>query len=118
MTAPASLLPLAQFTAGLLAASATVVLADVQAAAAVVAGAAVITAGYALFGWRTQARPGVVTAQRAFMRLLVGSLLKWLMIGAGLALAMSSGQFDPKFVLVGALSAWLAYLICLPWLFR
>lgn len=112
------MLPLAQLGTGLLVALATVVLADLQAAAAVVAGAAVMAAGYALFGWRTQGRPAVVTAQRAFMRLLVGSVLKWLAIGAGLVLAMSPGHFDPKFVLVGALSAWLAYLICLAWLLR
>jgi hypothetical protein len=112
------LLPLGQLVIGLSAAIVTGVIAGWPAARAVAVGVAVMAVGYALFGWRTQARPGVVSAQRAFARLLVGSVLKWLTIGAGLVLAMSSGQFDPQFVLVGALSAFLAYLICLPWLLR
>ncbi|HRQ66235.1 MAG TPA: hypothetical protein PKZ76_15470 [Xanthomonadaceae bacterium] len=112
------MLPLAQLLTGLMAAVTTGALAGWQTAPAVAVGAAVVAAGFAIFGWRTQGRPGVATPQLAFARLLVGTALKWLTIGAGLALAMSSGLFDPQFVLAGALSTFLAYLFCLPWLLR
>ena len=52
-----------------------------------------------------------------FGRLLLGTLLKWLVIGAGLAIAMTQG-LDPAYVMGGALLAFLAYLLCLPWLLR
>jgi hypothetical protein len=116
--AAAWVLPLAQLGVGLLLALLAAVLAGWQAAPAVAVGAAVIAAGFALFGWRTQARSGVVSARHAFARLLLGTALKWLAIGAGLALAMSSGRFEPQFVLVGAVGAYLAYPLCLPRLLK
>lgn len=87
-------------------------------ALAFVAGALVVTLGQALFGWRTAWRPPVVPGGRAFARLLLGSLLKWGVIGAGLALAMTAPDLPAESVLAGALVALLAYPVCLPWLLR
>jgi hypothetical protein len=53
-----------------------------------------------------------------FMRLLVGALLKWLVIGAGVALAMASPALPAGFVLAGVLAAFLTYFLSLPWLLR
>jgi hypothetical protein len=82
------------------------------------AGATVVVLGQGLFGWRTLMRSPVVPAARAFGRLLAGSVLKWLVIGAGLALAMSVSGWPAGFVLGGALAALLAYLISIAWLLR
>lgn len=89
-----------------------------SAALAFLTGAVVIALGYAVFGWRTALRPAIVPAGRIFVRLLVGTLLKWLVIGAGLVLAMAGTGLPGEFVLAGALCALLAYLICMPWLLR
>ncbi len=88
-----------------------------DAALALLAGAAVIAAAQLVFSWRTDLGSHSATATRMFGRLLLGTLLKWLVIGAGLAIAMTQGLI-PAYVLGGALLAFLAYLICLPWLLR
>ncbi len=86
-------------------------------ALAFLAGAAVIASGFAVYGWRTSGRSPVAPAGRMFSRLLVGSVLKWLVIGAGLAMAMGVG-LAAEFVLGGALCAFLVSLFGLPWLLR
>ncbi len=93
-------------------------LASGASAAAFLAGSAAVAAGFAVFGWRTAGRPPVATAERMFMRLLVGALLKWLVIGAGVALAMASPALPAGFVLAGVLAAFLTYFLSLPWLLR
>lgn len=87
-------------------------------AAAYLAGAVVIAAGFAMFGWRTSGRSPVAPAGRVFLRLLAGSALKWLVIGAGLVLAMRGAGLPAGFVLGGALSAALVSMVGLPWLIR
>lgn len=87
-------------------------------AAAYLAGAVVIAAGFAMFGWRTSGRSPVAPAGRVFLRLLAGSVLKWLVIGAGLVLAMRGAGLPAGFVLGGALSAALVSMVGLPWLIR
>lgn len=111
-------LPLAQIGIGLAGAGTLALTVSRFAAIAFLAGAAVIALGYAVFGWRTAARAPIAPAGRAFLRLIVGALLKWLVIGAGLALAMTTTGWPAEFVLGGALSAFLAYVMCLPWLLR
>lgn len=111
-------LPLAQIGIGLAGSGILALIVDRRAAVAFLAGAAVIALGYAVFGWRTALRSPIAPAGRAFLRLIVGALLKWLVIGAGLAWAMTSAGWPAEFVLGGALSAFLAYVICLPWLLR
>jgi hypothetical protein len=113
----ALLLPLSQLAAGCAGAAITAVLAGGGAALALLAGAAVIAAAQLVFSWRTDLRSHSATAHRMFGRLLLGTLLKWLVIGAGLAIAMTQG-LDPAYVMGGALLAFLAYLLCLPWLLR
>lgn len=93
-------------------------LAGGAAAAGFLAGAIVVAAGQAIYGWRTVMRPPVVPATRAFGRLLLGSALKWLVIGAGLVLAMTATGWPAGFVLGGALVALLAYLVSISWLLR
>lgn len=111
-------LPLVQAGIALAGAGLLALLAGRPQALAFLAGAAVMACGYAVFGWRTALQTPVVPASQAFARLLVGSTLKWLVIGAGLALAMTTPGLPPGFVLGGALAAYLAYLLCLPWLLR
>jgi hypothetical protein len=111
-------LPLVQAGIALAGAGLLALVAGRPEATAFLAGAAVMACGYAVFGWRTALRTPVVPASQAFIRLLVGSALKWLVIGAGLALAMTAPGLPPGFVLGGALAAYLAYLLCLPWLLR
>lgn len=111
-------LPLAQAGLGLAGSGALALTVGRPAAMAFLAGAAVIALGYAVFGWRTALRSPIAPASRAFLRLIVGALLKWLVIGAGLALAMTAADWPTEFVLGGAVSAFLAYVICLPWLLR
>lgn len=110
-------LPAAQLAIGSLGA---VALALVSAAAALgfLAGAAVLAAGFLAFGWRTALVAAVPTGQGAFGRLLLGLGLKWLVIVAGLALALSAERLEPLAVLAGAVTGYLAYLLCLPWLLR
>lgn len=114
----AFLLPLVQAAIGLIGAGLLAVLAGGSSAAAFLAGAAVVAVGFAAFGWRTAGRSPVAPAGRMFVRLLVGVVLKWLVIGAGLALAMASAALPAGFVLAGALVAFLAYMLSLPWLLR
>ncbi len=103
---------------GVIGAGVLAVVAGGLPAAAFLAGAAVIAAGFAIFGWRTSGRSPVAPAWRMFTRLLVGTVLKWLMIGAGLVLAMHVAGLPAQFVLGGALGAFLASMIGLPWLLR
>lgn len=112
------MLPLVQAAIGLIGAGLLAVLAGGSSAAAFLAGAAVVATGFAAFGWRTAGRSPVAPAGRMFVRLLVGVVLKWLVIGAGLALAMASAALPAGFVLAGALVAFLAYMLSLPWLLR
>lgn len=111
-------LPLAQVLAGVVGAGLLAGLAGWRQAAGFAAGAVVIALGQAVYGWRTVMRPQVVPAGRAFARLWLGSLLKWLVIGAGLATAMAVAALPAGSVLGGALVAYLASLFCLPWLLR
>lgn len=111
-------LPLAQIVVGLTGAGLLAWLVERAAALAFLAGAVVIALGYAAFAWRTAWRSAVAPAAQVFGRMLVGTLLKWLVIGAGLVLSLTVAGLPAGFVLAGALSALLAYLICLPWLLR
>lgn len=111
-------LPMVQIAAGLIGAALLAAAAGGQPAAAFLTGAAVIAAGFAMFGWRTSGRPPVARAGRMFVRLMVGTALKWLVIGAGLVLAMGGAGLPAGFVLGGALTAFLASMIGLPWLLR
>lgn len=110
-------MPAVQLAIGALGA---VALGPVSAAAALgfLAGAAVLAAGFLAFGWRTALAASVPTAPGAFGRLLFGLGLKWLVIAAGLALALSAERLEPLAVLAGAVAGYLAYLLCLPWLLR
>ncbi|HBK56320.1 MAG TPA: hypothetical protein DDZ76_08580 [Xanthomonadales bacterium] len=114
----AILIPLAQAAAGAGTAVCAAIWQGWDAARGIGFGAAAVTLGFLVFGWRTTLRAPVVSAGRAFVRLILGSLLKWLMIAAGLVWAMSAGSQQPVHVLVGALVACLAYFLCLPWLLR
>lgn len=111
-------LPLLQSAVGLAGAACTAGFAGGASAAAFLAGSAAVAAGFAVFGWRTAGRSPVATAGRMFTRLLVGALLKWLVIGAGVALAMASPALPAAFVLAGVLAAFLTYFLSLPWLLR
>ena len=117
VTPRALLLPLCQLAVG--AVGAVILSATVggSAALALLAGVAVIAAAQLVFSWRTDLRSHSATAHRMFGRLILGTVLKWLVIGAGLAIAMTQG-LNPAYVLGGALLAFLAYLLCLPWLLR
>lgn len=117
VTPRALLLPLCQLAAG--AAGAIVLSATVggSSALAFMAGVAVIAAAQLVFSWRTDLRSHSAKAHRMFGRLILGTVLKWLVIGAGLAIAMTQG-LNPTYVMGGALLAFLAYLLCLPWLLR
>lgn len=117
VTPQALLLPLCELAVGCAGAAIAAALVGGGAALALLAGAAVIAAAQLVFSWRTDLRSHSATAHRMFGRLLLGMVLKWLVIGAGLAIAMTQG-LDPAYVLGGALLAFLAYLICLPWLLR
>jgi hypothetical protein len=110
--------PMAQAAVGLVGAAVLAVVAGGSPAVAFLVGAAVIAAGFAMFGWRTSGRPPVAPAGRMFVRLLVGTALKWLVIGAGLVWAMSGAGLPAEYVLGGALAAFLASMIGLPWLLR
>ena len=107
-----------QAGAGTIGAGVLATVAGGSPAAAFLMGATVVAAGSAVFAWRTAGRAPVAPAGRMFVRLMVGTALKWLVIGAGLALAMSSAGLPAGFVLGGALTAFLAYMIGLPWLLR
>lgn len=87
-------------------------------AGSVAAGAAVMALGTLVFGWRTTLRSPVVSAQRAFARLVLGSFMKWLVIAAGLVWALTADGLQPVYVLGGAGLACLAWFLCLPWLVR
>lgn len=92
--------------------------AGAQPAVAFLAGSAVIAIAFALFGWRTSGRPRVASAARMFMRLLVGTGLKWMSVAAGVVLAIAGFGLPAGFVLAGVLSALLLSVIALPWLLR
>jgi hypothetical protein len=111
-------MPMVQAAVGLTGAGVLALAAGGRPAAAFLAGATVIAAGFAIFGWRTAGRSPVAPAGRMFARLLVGTVLKWLVIGAGLVLAMHGAGLPAGFVLGGALSAFLVSMIGLPWLLR
>lgn len=110
-------LPLGQLAVGLIGA---LVLTQVSAAASLgfLAGAVVLAAGFLVFAWCTHWVASVPTGAGAFGRLLLGLGLKWLVIAAGLALALSADRLEPLAVLAGAVIAYLAYFLCLPWLLR
>lgn len=110
-------LPLGQIGVGLVGAIALSLL-SAAAAFGFLAGAAVLAAGFLAFGWRTAWRGSVPSGPTAFGRLLLGLGLKWLVIAAGLALALSAERLEPLAVLAGAVAGYLAYLLCLPWLLR
>lgn len=92
--------------------------ASASAALGFLAGSMVLAAGFLAFGWRTAWVATVPTGPGAFGRLLLGLGLKWLVIAAGLALALSAERLEPLAVLAGAVTGYLAYLLCLPWLLR
>jgi hypothetical protein len=110
-------MPAVQLGIGLLGALA-LALVSLAAALGFLAGAAVLAAGFLVFGWRTALIAAVPTGPEAFGRLLLGLGLKWLVIAAGLALALSAERLEPLAVLAGAVAGYLAYLFCLPWLLR
>jgi len=112
------LIPAAQASLGLAAGGLTAALVGMEEAAGVGLGAFVVALGFLVFGWRTTLRSPIVAAERAFGRLILGSVLKWLVIAAGLVFAMTASGFPPNFVLGGALLACLAFFFCLPWLLR
>lgn len=78
-------------------------------ALSVLCGAAAVAAGFALYGGWVGA-PRVESAGRAFARLVVGTVLKWLVIAALLGAAMAASWSDGRFVLAGALVAIFAHL--------
>ncbi|TWG89746.1 ATP synthase I subunit [Luteimonas sp. J16] len=109
---------MAQGVAGLTGAGVLATVAGGEPAVAFLAGATVVAAAFAVFAWRTAGRSPVAPAGRMFMRLLVGTGLKWLVVGAGLVLAMKGAGLPAGFVLGGALTALLVSMIGLPWLLR
>lgn len=111
-------LPMLQSGVGLVGAAVLAIIAGGPSAAAFLAGAAAVAAGFAVFAWRTAGRSPIASAARSFARLLVGAVLKWLVIGVGVALAMAYPAFPAGFVLAGVLIAFLTYLLSLPWLLR
>lgn len=110
-------LPAVQMAIGALGALA-LVLVSAKASLGFLVGASVIAAGFLAFGWRTALVAAVPTGPEAFARLLLGLGLKWLVIAAGLALALSADRFEPLAVLAGAVAAYLAHFVFLPWLLR
>ncbi|WP_084695886.1 ATP synthase subunit I [Arenimonas donghaensis] len=110
-------LPVLQLALGCAAAAIAGAWVGREAALAWLAGAAVIAAAQWVFSWRTELRSRSAPAARMFTRLLLGTVLKWLVVGAGLALAMTNG-LPPAHVLGGALLAALAQIFTLPWLLR
>ena len=117
VTPQALLLPLCQLAVGAVGAAFIAATWGGSSALAFMVGVAVIAAAQLVFSWRTDLRSHSATAHRMFGRLILGTVLKWLVIGAGLAIAMTQG-LNPTYVLGGALLAFLAHLICLPWLLR
>ena len=117
VTPRALLLPLCQLAVGAVGAAFIAATWGGSSALAFMVGVAVIAAAQLVFSWRTDLRSHSATAHRMFGRLILGTVLKWLVIGAGLAIAMTQG-LNPTYVLGGALLAFLAHLICLPWLLR
>jgi F0F1-type ATP synthase assembly protein I len=87
-----------------------------QSALGFAAGSSAIAAGHGVYGWWTSRGRRVIEASQAFIRLLLGLALKWLLIAAALVLAFNLDGLAAPAVLAGALSAYLAYLIYLPWL--
>lgn len=114
----ALVLPLAQLLVGMVGAGVAAWSGGWGAALGFLAGAAIVAAGHVVFGWRTSLRPAIAPAGRVFVRLLLGTLLKWLVIGSGLALTMATTGLPAGFVLAGALCALLAYPILMIWLLR
>lgn len=117
VTPQALRLPLCQLAVGAVAAVVMSLLLGGSSALAMMAGVAVIAAAQLAFSWRTDLRSHSATAQRMLGRLILGTVLRWLVIGAGLAIAMTQG-LSPNYVLGGALLAFLVQMICLPWLLR
>lgn len=117
VTPRALLPPLCQLAVGAVGAVILSAIAGGSSALALMAGVAVIAAAQLVFSWRTDLRPHSATAHRMLGRLILGTVLRWLVIGAGLAIAMTQG-LNPTYLLGGALLAFLAHLICLPWLLR
>lgn len=73
------------------------------------AGGIVIASGNLLFAWRLLGRR-VKPAGGVLGAALLGQLLRWIWIGGGLLLAMSSARFAPIGVLAGAAAALLSQL--------
>ena len=117
VTPHAQRLPVFQLALGCAGAALAAALAGREAALAWLAGAAVIAAAQWVFTWRTASRSRSAPAARMFSRLLLGTALKWAVVGAGLVLALSLG-LPPAHVLGGALLAALAHIFSLPWLLR
>lgn len=111
-------LPMLQSAAGLVGALVVAMVAGGPSAGAFLAGVAAVAAGFAVFAWRTAGPSPIASAARSFGRLLVGAVLKWLVIGVGVALAMANPALPAGFVLAGVLIAFLTYLVSLPWLLR
>lgn len=111
-------MPLVQAGVGLVGAGIVAWVTGRPGAIGFLAGAIVVALGHAIFGWRTVLRSPVVSAGRAFGRMIVGAALKWLVIGAGLVFSMTAAGWPAGFVLGGALAALLAYVISIPWLLR
>jgi hypothetical protein len=110
-------LPVLQLALGLVAAAAVLAIQGSMAALSTLTGAAVIAAAQFVFAWRTGLRARTAPAGLQFGRLLLGTVLKWGVIGAGLVLAMTQGLV-PEYVLGGAVVATLVQLIGMPWLLR
>jgi len=106
-----------QLALGLIAAAIVVAMQGGKAGLSTLTGAAVIAAAQFVFAWRTELRSRTAPAALQFGRLLLGTVLKWGVIGAGLVLAMTQ-SLVPAYVLGGAVVATLAQLISLPWLLR
>ena len=76
---------------------------------AVLVGGVLIASGNLLFAWRLFGRR-VQAAAGALGSALVGQLLRWLWIGLGLVVIISSGVLPPIGVLIGAIVALVSQL--------
>src|SRR5690606_33388006 len=76
-------LPVFQLALGLIAAAIVVAMQGGKAGLSTLTGAAVIAAAQFVFAWRTELRSRTAPAALQFGRLLLGTVLKWGVIGAG-----------------------------------
>jgi hypothetical protein len=114
----ALILPAFQAAGGVIAATIAILAVDLKAGLGVAAGSLAVAAGFLVFAWRTALRPQAVGPATSFLRLLVGLLLKWTVIAAVLVVAWRSGEVGAGGVLVGVLTAYVAYFFSLAWLLR